>query len=116
MNNKVNKIKESYNLSGWLELAENDYEYILKNDDNTAQCNLSVMLERLYEDTETIAIQILSNNTIRFLAEGKLYKITDSDNIVSFFINGNNLDKFLFDHTELSMEIKIDVLDMEAQK
>mgnify|MGYP000884136056 CR=1 FL=1 len=116
MNNKVNKIKESYNLSGILELAEHDYEYILKNDDNTAQFNLSVMLERLYADDETIDIQVSFGNTIEFVGQGRLFKIQDKDSIISFFIDGENLDKFLFDHTEIPMEIKIDVLDMEDEK
>lgn len=113
----MNKNTEIYNLNGRLELKEDaDYEYILK--DGNIECNLSEILHNATKIEKPVMYMEITIKGRQVLnEEGYFYETPDGDNVVSCFIEGENIDKFLFDHTGQRMNIYIKTWeDTEAVK
>jgi len=112
----MNKITKTYNLNGRLELKDDaDYEYILKNGD--IETNLTEILNNAYKLNKPVIYMTVEMKGRQIInEEGYLHRKHDANNIICYFLDGYNTDKFLFNHTgefmNIFIKIEVDTEDM----
>jgi hypothetical protein len=100
-----------YDLCGQLQLDEHkDYNYIVKDGD--IESSITDILEGAYKNNSLIYIAITMDRAIALEEEGYIYETPDGDSVLCPFLNGENIDKFLFDHTGKRMSIYIKVAEI----
>ena len=113
---KENKIKNTYHFNGKLKLKDDEYEYILIDGDKTK--NITEIIGQAYQQVKKpiVSVIITINGRVAFSESGFLAHKKDNLGIYSYFILGENLDEFLFNHTDKYMEIEIETLSMGDKK
>lgn len=104
----MNTNTKPYDLCGQLQLDEHrDYNYIIKDGDT--EVSISDILEEAYNNNSLIYITVTMDKAIALEEEGYIYETPDGNSVLCPFLNGENIDKFLFDHTGKRMSIYIRV-------
>lgn len=112
----INAYTKLYEINGQLTMSEDAYEYIVK--DWEQDINLSEVLKEIFLMNNSVAqITIVVDGKLAFKEDGYFTYKRDEYNVWSYFVDGENLDEFLFNHTGLRMSICIKAIEnAEAKK
>ena len=111
----MNNIKQ-YKLNGRLTMSDEKYNYVVV--DGNKEINLTDIfdgiLARDYINrlTTILTLVIELNGRVSFKEEGQLKMRQDEVGVRSYFLGGENLDKFLFYHTGEYMNVYIKTTEM----